>query len=512
MRRLALTAILAISAVPLHAEETTPKAQDLLSVYRQALTQDATWAAAQASHQAALEAIPQARALFLPQLNASANTTWNNYDIQYRAPTALPGGNRAWNSNGYSVSLTQPIFRPQNGALYLEAKAQVRQADAQLISARQDLILRVAQAYFDVLLAQDNVNLAGAQKAAIAQQLEQAKRGFEVGTLTITDTHEAQARYDLAVSQEIAAGNNLEVAKQALARIVGEQPAPLVPLKSQLSLSPPTPNDINQWVNAAKQQNLQVEIQRQALEIAKDEVTRNRSAHLPIIDVVGSYGSSHAGNGTFGIGANIDSTIIGLQLQVPIYQGGAIQSRVRQALAGRDQAQQNLEAAQRQAVLLANQSFLGVTSGLAQVQALEQALASSRTSLNSSKLGLEVGVRTNIDVLNAQQQLYNAERDLFAARYNYLLSELRLKSAVSTLSEQDVIQVNELLGGKAGTSIEQGQTTPAQPGQPVAPPTIVPPSTPATPAPPAAAPAPAAPTPTPSPTVPPQAPPAAPSP
>lgn len=485
MKRLALPLLLIALAPAAWGQDADEKPQDLLDIYHDAQQRDAAWAAAQAGHRAAQETLPQARSAFLPSIGASANTTYNDLDVQYKGPTSLPSGTRKYNSHGYAVTLTQPVFNGQSVSAYAEAKAQVRQANAQLESARQDLILRVAQAYFNVLLAQDNVQLAVAQKAAIAQQLEQAKRGFEVGTLTITDTHEAQARYDLAVSTELAARNELDVQRQTLARITGGPPSELLPLKSDLALTPPTPDDVNQWVDAAKKQNLQVETQRQALIIASEEVRRNRAAHLPRLDIVGSYGDNRAASSTFGVGTDTRSGVIGLQLQMSLFQGGLVQSRVRQAADLREQAQQNLLDAERQATLLANQSFLGVTSGLAQVQALEQALVSSQTSLNSSKLGLEVGVRTNIDVLNAQQQLYNAERDLFSARYNYLLNELRLKAAVATLSESDLAQINALLGGTPGetpkdTTAPAGAAVPgpAPKSAPSAPPTTPGSSTP----------------------------------
>lgn len=461
MKRLSWVVILTLAPILLHAQQTAPPAAapaagalDLLGTLRLAEERDPVWLGAKAAHQAAQEALPQARALFLPRLDVNANTTYNDVDSRFIAPTPFPGGARQYNSNAYGASLTQPLFRAQNRPVYEQAQAQVAQAEAQLALARQDLILRVSQAYFDVLLALDNVTLSRAQKAAIAEQLEQAKRGFEVGTLTITDTHEAQARYDLAVSQEIAANNSLEIARQSLARLIGEPPPVLVPLRTELALSPPEPNDMQTWLQAAEREALQVQAQEQAVEIARQEVSRNRRARLPTIDIVGSYRNSSDVTIATGTAFPIDTeaTALGLQLQMPLYQGGAISSQVREALANRDVAERGLEDARRQAVLTTSQAFLGVTGGLSQVQALSQALVSSRTLLKSSRLGLEVGVRTNLDVLNAQQQLYNAERDLSAARYNSLVSQLRLQAAVARLSEQDVAQINQFLGAPAPAS------------------------------------------------------------
>jgi len=426
-----------------NAEE---KAQSLLDIYHEAQTQDPAFASARAAYQAGLEKLPQARAAFLPSLNVSANTAYNDINFQFHQATVFPGGRFRYNSHGYIVSLTQPLFRPQDFPLYKESKLQIEQAQAQLSLADHDLLLRVSQDYFDVLLAQDNVALTAAQKTAINEQLEQAKRGFEVGTLTITDTHEAQARFDLVRSQEIAAKNDLEIKKQALATIIGRLPGQLMWLRGKLDLAPLQPDDMEKWVQLAESQNLQLKIQQQAMDISSQEVARNRAGRLPTIDIVGNYSDAAANNSVpFGVGNDTESKTIALLLQIPLYQGGAQQSRVREAVAKREKARQDLEQARRQTDLSTRQAFLGVTSGLAQVKALEQALISNQSLLNSSKRGLEVGVRTNLDVLNAQQQLFNAKRDLSQARYNYLLNQLRLKAAVATLNEQDLTEINRLL-------------------------------------------------------------------
>jgi len=410
-------------------------AANLMDVYREAQQQDAAYASARAAFQAGQEKLPQGRALLLPSVNLGANTTWNEVD--------LPTANRQYNSNGYSLSLSQPIYRKQNFAQYEQAKSQVSQAEAQFAIARQDLVIRVAQAYFDVLLAQDNVSLAGAQKAAIGEQLEMAKRNFEVGIATITDTHEAQARYDLTTSQEIAAQNDLEIKKRALQQIISNIPEHLAVLNSKLPLVLPEPNDMTKWVAQAEQQSPQIAIQRAALEIADQEVERNRAGHYPTLDLVAGY--SRNNNSSYLLSGAVTSQTIGLQLNLPIYQGGSVSSKVREALANQEKAKQDLELAHRQAALQTRQSFLGVTSGMAQVKALEQALVSSQSSLDSTRLGQEVGVRTNVDVLNAQQQLYTAKRDLSQARYNYILSQLKLKSAVGVLRDEDIEQVNRWL-------------------------------------------------------------------
>ncbi len=443
-RRLPFTAILAIglfAAAPVQGA-------DLLDIYRQARESDAVFAAARATWAATQEKLPQGRAGLLPQASVSASTQHNDREIQFRNP-ATPAATGEFNSNSLSVSVSQPLYRKQNLVTYEQSKVQVEQADAQLAFAGQDLILRVAQAYFDVLLAQFNLDVAGAQKTAIAEQLAQAKRNFEVGTATITDTHEAQARYDLTVAQEIAAQNDLEIKRRQLAQIIGRTAPDLALLGKNYALALPAPNDVTQWVEQASAANLQVQVSQAALRIAQQEIEKSRGAHLPTLDAFASYTDSSSGSGIQGgFGTDTTTRVVGLQLAIPIYQGGATSSRVREALANQDKARQDLETARRAAELATRQSFLGVANGVAQVKALQAAVVSSQSSLDSTRLGREVGVRTQVDVLNAQQQLFGTRRDLAQATYNYLLSLLRLKAAVGTLAEEDLIKINAWLERK----------------------------------------------------------------
>ena len=423
-------------------------AADLADIYRQARDSDAAYASARAAWAAAQEKLPQGRAGLLPAANLSYFTQYNDRDIRFRDPFIPPADSR-FNSNGLTLSLTQPLYRRQNWVAFEQAKTQVTQADAQYALAAQDLILRAAQAYFDVLLAQDSVAFAAAQKTAIGEQLAQAKRNFEIGTATITDQHDAQARYDLTVAQEIAAQNDLEIKRRQLAQIVGRTAPVLAPLGAALPLTLPEPNRIEQWVAQATSANLQVAIAEAGLTFATQEVERNRGGHHPTLDAYASYGDSGTGSGTQGgPGNDTTSKVIGIQLAMPLYQGGATASRIREALANEDKARQDLENTRRSAELAARQAFLGVSNGVAQVNALQAALVSSQSSLDSTRLGLEVGVRTQVDVLNAQQQLSSTRRDLAQARYNYILSLLRLKGAVGTLTEDDIVKVNAWLEHK----------------------------------------------------------------
>jgi outer membrane protein len=427
------------------------RAVDLLEVYRDAKANDAPYAAARASLEAGRERLPQGRALILPTVNATGNSTTSDNEVKQLAPGPAAGvpAARDFRTNAWTVTLTQPLFRWQNWVQYEQSEFQVAQAEAQFALASQDLIVRVAQAYFDALAAENSLAFIQAQKAAISEQLAQAKRNFEVGTATITDTNEAQARFDLSLSQEIAAQNDLEIRRRILQQIIGRLPDRLTPLRSKFQLAVPTPNRMEDWAEAAQKNAYAVRIQEAASEIAEREVKRNRAGHLPTVDVVATYGknvSTGSSTSATGSGTEQRSATLGLQLTLPLYAGGGIDSRVREALANLDRARAELENSRRAAALLARQSFLGVTNGMAQVRALEQAVTSSETALASNRLGYEVGVRINIDVLNSQQQLFSTRRDLSRARYDTIVNGLRLKAAAGTLSEADLVVVNDLLG------------------------------------------------------------------
>ncbi len=413
---------------------------DLLGVYRDALVSDPVYQSARAAFQAGQERLPQARAGYLPSITGSASGFRNNVDRD-DSPAI------DYNSQSYSVTLSQPLFRWQNWIAIDQARQQVMQVEATFATAKQDLIVRVAQAYFDVLLAQDNVALSEAQKKAISEQLAQAKRNFEVGTSTIVDTLEAQARYDQAVAKEISDKNDLEVKKRALQQIVGKPAGALASLREPLALDPPQPAAIEAWEGSAAASSYAVAVAKAALEIARQEVERAQAGHYPTVDLSASYTHSKSLNtltGSGNIGTN--NGAIGVTLSVPLYAGGLTQSRVREALAGRDKAEQDLENTQRTVAQLVRQNFLNVTSGISQVKALEQALASTQSQLDSTILGRDVGVRTSVDVLNAQQAVFQTRRDLQQARYAFILNTLRLKSATGTLAETDLEKVNRALG------------------------------------------------------------------
>ncbi|HMW16642.1 MAG TPA: TolC family outer membrane protein [Accumulibacter sp.] len=425
---------------------TSALASDLLQVYRQALTYDAQYAAARAATEMGREKLPQARAGLLPVISGTANAFWN--DSRYESISSSGSSQNytgKYSSKGYGITLTQPLFRWQNFLLYDQAKLLIMQSEANFLQAGQDLMLRVAQAYFDVLLAIENLRAVQVNKEAISQQLAQAKKNFEVGTATITDTYESQSRYDLAVAQEINAESDLEVKRYALRVLIGADPGELSRLKPKAELAPPQPRDMQPWVDAAESGNFAVQAQQAAAEAAKKAIDINRAGHYPTLDAVANYNKSY-GPGQFGIGEiNTTSNQVGLQLNVPIFQGGAVNSRTREAAARYNAENSALDQAKRTAGLNARQAYLGVVNGLAGVNALEAALRSGLSSLDSNRLGYEVGVRINIDVLNAENQVYLTRRDLEKARFDTLMAELKLKAAVGTLSETDLERINALL-------------------------------------------------------------------
>jgi outer membrane protein len=444
-----LIALLLASAFSLPAQ-----AADLLQVYQQALANDATYASARASAAAGRERITQGRAGLLPTVGITGAVTRVNNDqaswnegqiIDPNDPfSTIQGNEGSATTKSYTISLQQPLFRWDRWETYQQSKLQQAISEAQFAQAQQDLIVRVAQAYFDVLAAQDTLESTRSQKVATTEQLASAKRNFEVGTQTITDTHEAQAAYDLVVSQELAAVNDLENKKTALQAIIGTAPATLATLRTGVGLSAPQPANIDQWVSAAENQNYAVSVAQLQLESAKRDISKNRAGHYPTLDLVASSSHSRTDGQTYFSGRQTGNSV-GVQYSIPIFSGFAVTSRVRESIALEDKARNDLEANRRNAALTARQSFLGVNTGMAQVKALEAAEVSSNSALESNKLGYQVGVRINIDVLNAQRQLYQTQTDLARARYNTILAGLRLKAAAGALRETDLQPVNALL-------------------------------------------------------------------
>ncbi|MDZ4142834.1 MAG: TolC family outer membrane protein [Methylotenera sp.] len=425
---------------------TQIKRQSLVDIYQQALLHDPTLASALSANQAAQEIIEQGKALYRPTVNFNAGTSASETDIRFIGAGSpfRSNGRNSFESYNYGVEARQPVFRKQNLVQMDQTRTQVSQADKQYNLSQQTLILRTTQAYFDVLIAQDKIDLIVAQKAAILSQLEQAKATFEVGTATITDVNEAQARYDLIVAQEIAAVNEHQIAKRSVEAITGEIPDRLATAKSDLQVKH-IEQTMQDWQQVAVQNNLNIAIQQDALKLAEQEVERMRAGHLPTLDAVASYTDNYSNGSANGFGNELKNTTIGLQLQIPLYQGGAVSSRTRQAVLNKQKALDDIEIARRQTDLETQRAYLNLSTTIAQVKALEQALLSSQSQLDSTSLGYEVGVRTSVDVLNAQQQFYSAKRDLLQARYNYLVNIIRLKAAVGVVTEADLVDINQQL-------------------------------------------------------------------
>jgi outer membrane protein len=427
-------------------------AEDLLQIYREAVANDPTLASARASWEASQELVPQARAGLLPSVTLVGNANGEHFHEKLHTDPSLSVTQNFPIAN-YTVSASQPLFRKQNLVALDQAKQSVGQSDYILLSARQDLIVRVAQAYLDVLLSRFNIELTESQKAAVSENLAQAKRNFEVGTATITDTNDAQAKYDQIVAQEIAARNDFDNKIAVLRAIIGRSPGELKRFGGAFDPQLPTPNMLEAWIDAAVRDNPQVRIAQANYDIAVLEVDRQRAGHYPTVDLVANFGQSYAGaspsvGGSFSNIANDQrSALIGVQLNVPLYLGGSIESRVRQSVSNLDKARQDLEGARRSAQLSAQTAFSGVTSGVAQVNAFDQAVKSAQVSYESTRLGLEVGVRTNLDVLNQQQQVFQTRFNLAQSYYNFVINGLRLKQAVGTLNDADIEELNRALRG-----------------------------------------------------------------
>lgn len=425
------------------------RAADLMGIYQEALAQDAQYRSARAAYQAAQEKLPQGRAGFLPNITLSGSRAVQQVDAN-NVFTGIGSANPpevTIQNRSITLSATQPLFRMENIVIYAQSKIEVSRADMQFMGAGQDLILRVAQAYFDVLDAQVDVEVVEAQKKAILKQLEQAKRNFEVGVSTIVDTNEAQARYDLTTSQEIAARSALEIRKRALQGIIDRFPENLVGAKQIASnLTKLNYSSMDEWVRVAEEKNFSLKTQQAAYEIANQEVKKVWAQHYPTLDLVAQFSDqTGVGGAITDRGIDITSKSIGLQLNLPLFQGFSVQSRVREALALQDRALHDLENTRRNITLQTRQQYLNVTNGIAQVNALKQALMSSQSQLDSTILGQQVGVRTEVDVLNAQQQLYSARRDLAKAYHSYLMSRLRLSAEAGELDEDTLTQINAML-------------------------------------------------------------------
>ena len=429
-------------ASALMAMSATAQAQSLIELYESARSYDASYQSAKLQYDANLAKAEQAKAGVLPTAGLSAGVSRTGFQNNN------PVTDRTFSTQNIALSATQPLYRPANVATYQQGLRQVDLAKAQLDVAEQDLIVRTSQSYFDVLAAQDTLAFVGAQKAAVAEQLASAKRNFEVGTSTITDTREAQARYDLVIAQEIAAENDLRVKKLALDTLVGKTESKPKSLLIPVNLPPVVPADVSTWVQQSEAVHPNIRQAQSGLDIAELEVKKAEAGHKPTLDATASYSVQRNPAGTVTSLPNTfrtNTTNIGLLFNLPLFAGFATQNRISETISLKDKAQSDLEGARRSVALATRTAYFGVQSGQGQVKALEAAELSSQSALDANKLGYQVGVRINIDVLNSQSQLFQTKRDLAQARYNVLLGGLRLRQANGTLTPDDLLIINSLL-------------------------------------------------------------------
>ncbi len=418
----------------------TLQAADLVSIYELALRNDPTFAAAESEYEAELEARPQARAALLPQINASASYSDNTQETE--------PSERDYTREQYQIELRQPLFDWAAFAGIDRADARIGRAEANLASAQQDLILRVSEAYFDVLSARDGVRFAKAEKEAIERQLEQAQQRFEVGLIPITDVKSAQASYDLAVSREIEAENALQNAREALRTVIDRPPGRLEVVSDDLPLTRPEPNDVEAWVERALEQNPEFLAARADSEVARQDIQQARAGHYPEVDLYARRSDSDSSDSGIGSqGSSLDSTTdsIGVELSWNLFAGGATSSQTDQSRSLFQAAQSRMVEARRGASQSTRDAFRGLSAAISQVSALDQAVESNEAAVEAERAGFRVGTRTAVDVLSALRDLYGAQRDYADARYNYIVNRLRLKQAAGTLTVDDVRAVNAWL-------------------------------------------------------------------
>lgn len=415
-------------------------AEDLLHIYRQSLESDPVLKAAAASQQASQEAKPQARALLLPNIGVTASQG-NTFGA-----VGSTTGRSSYNTHNYAISMVQPLYNRSSQVQQRLAEATVNQADIDFLNAENDLILRVAQAYFSVLAALDNLTFATAEKNAFARQLEQANRRFEVGLATITDVYDAQARFDGAVSSEISALNTLANTREQLRQLTGQDYAQLNILGNRMPLALPKPSDPEAWVRMALENNLSLQSAGFGVEQARENIKLQKSGHYPKLDLSVSRADVDSGF------THSYSSQANLQLTIPIYSGGAVSSRSRQAAYNYEASRQNLEDLQRNTITTVRNAYRGQETAISQIKALDQTRVSTRSALEATQAGYEVGTRTIVDVLNAETDVYRAERDYAQARYSYVVNVLTLRQAAGRLTEEDVIEINGWLGAAHPTS------------------------------------------------------------
>jgi outer membrane protein len=437
MRR-KLTKLIAVSLL---CAPSLLRAEDLLSIYGRALQNDPAIKQAEAKRAAAGESRDQGLARFFPTLAATGASSREWLNNKKAGTFRGPSNQEYWN-HSFSVNLTQPLFHWEHWVQLSQSDNQVAQAEAAYQAELQGLIVRTAEAYFNVLSAQDNLQFTVSEKEAISKQLDQAKGRFEVGIIPITDVYEAQAAFDQTSANELEAANNLDNQKEALREIIGESEGQVSPLGETLPLKKPEPDNISKWDETAATNNLGIIAAFNQMEVTRKAIDIQRSGHLPKLDLVGSYGASD-NNSSFGLRGDTQS--IGVQLNVPLFEGGAVNSRTRQASYEYEAAKENLVAVKRSVQRQVNNAYRSILTSISRIGALKATVTSAASALEASEAGFEVGIRTMVDVLGEQRNLYRAKRDLSRARYDYLVNSIKLKQTTSDLTQIDLELVNGLL-------------------------------------------------------------------
>ncbi len=410
-----------------------------------ALDNDLDLQSAEFSYQSSLSTRNLSRSALLPQINASFYTRNTEEETSNSSnPAFIANGTTEFDTDGYSITLNQTIYNHANYKKLEQTDLTIAAATATYEAAQQDLIVRLAEAYFNVLGAQDNLKFAQAEKEAIGKQLEQAKKRFEVGLIAVTDVKESQASYDISVAQEIDANNTLSASLEALAVILGDYHPNLTPMQETIPLSTPQPAVIDEWTSSAKLNNLAYKAAKYSFQAADKQADADFSAHYPQLDLTAQRSFVDPEGSSFITAESTDTTLT-LQLTVPIYSGGATSAKHKQSVALKEQARAEQNKALRQAIQQTRDAYLGVQSSIAQVNAFKQALASTQIAHEATQAGFEAGTRTAIDVLTALREVYRAERDYARARYTYVTSTLRLKQAAGTLTLEDGHNINQLL-------------------------------------------------------------------
>ncbi len=425
---------------------STAQATDLITVYRQAAQTNPELRAAAASLQAVREQRPQAIAGLLPTLDASGSVKRRRFKERDPSQPARYSTDKV-----ASLDLRQPLFHYDTWVQLKQSDSEIAAAEADYAAAEQKLMVLVAERYFSVLDAQDNLEFARAEKSAIGRQLEQATQRFDVGLIAITDVKAAQARYDLSTSREIQAVSKLVEAKDALREVSGVFYDNLAPLKTDLKLERPQPDSPESWIERAEKQNLNIMAAQARTETAQQEIRRQRAGHLPTLDINASASYIDLNFGGIAPLKREDSEI-GVQLNVPLYQGGLVNSRTRQARSRFQEATEKLEQEIRAAELETRNAYRGVLTDIAQVKALGESLESTRIAVEAEQAGFEVGTRTIVDVLNAQREKFLARLNYSRARYLYVVDQLRLKKAAGILDSEDILEVNHALGTTTTTT------------------------------------------------------------